>query len=216
MKVLVVEDQEELRESIVDLLNDEHYVVDTAEDGEEGLYKALNWDYDCILLDIMMPKMHGYEVLQALRKEKATPVLILTARDALEDKVFGLDNGADDFLVKPFEVDELLARIRSIRRRSAREVAPIHQAAGVTIDLNRKEVSQGEKLVDLTGKEYAFVELMFHQKGKVVTREYLYEHLFDEEDESLSNLLDVYIYKLRKKLGKDFIKTKRGQGYLLE
>lgn len=214
----MVEDERGIREGLVDILEDENYIVDAVGDGELGLYRALNWDYDCVLLDIMLPKMHGYDVLRSLRKKKQTPVIILTARDALEDRVFGLDQGADDFVVKPFEIDELLARVRSVRRRSSSssQKAPSIQIGQISIDTNRKIVELDGEIVELTAKEYAFIEIVVHQKGKVVSKDYLLERLCSDEGETESNLLDVYVYKIRKKLGKDFIKTKRGQGYLIE
>ena len=216
MKILVVEDNEDLRSSLVAVLQDELYAVDTAEDGEVGLYKAMNWDYDCIICDVMMPIMDGFTMINKLRDHKQTAVLFLTAKDAVEDRIYGLDSGADDYITKPFDIDELLARVRSLIRRTGASVNPVVTIGSLSFDLNKKTVSQNEQEIELTGKEFTFAELMLHQKGKVVSRDYLYEHLFDEDDESLSNLLDVYIYKLRKKLGKDFIKTKRGQGYIVE
>ena len=216
MKLLIIEDNPDLRETLKEIFEDENYSVDTAEDGEVGLYKATNWDYDCIICDVMMPVMDGFTVINKLRTSKDTPVLFLTAKDTTEDRVYGLDSGADDYVVKPFEIDEVLARVRSLIRRGHSSLSPILEHKNLSIDTNKKLISKNGEVVDLTAREYAFAELMLYQKGKIVTRDFLYEHLFDEDDESLSNLLDVYIYKVRKKLGKDFIKTKRGQGYIVD
>jgi two-component system OmpR family response regulator len=215
MKVLVVEDEEDLRATLRQALEEEGYAVDHTGDGAEGLYKAENWDYDAILLDVMLPGMDGWEILARLRKKKPTPVLMLTARDGVKDRVKGLDGGADDYLIKPFDLHELLARVRSLIRRSSGVADPVLTIDGVSINTASRTLLHEGKPVDLTAREYALVEYLALQQGKVVTRTTLYEHLFDEEDESLSNLLDVHICNVRKKLGKDFIQTRRGHGYCI-
>ncbi len=215
MRILIVEDEPDLIDALSRTLREEGYAVDTAEDGEEGLYKAKTWDYDAILLDIMLPKLDGLGLLEELRKSKATPVLLLTARDTVDDRVQGLDSGADDYLVKPFELSELLARLRALIRRSTGTASPQINIGEVTIDTASKSILKEGEEVNLTAREYALVEMLALNRGKLVTRTTLYEHLFDENEDSLSNLMDVYVSNVRKKLGKDFITTKRGQGYLI-
>ena len=216
MRLLVVEDEPDLLESVMQALRDEGYAVDGAPDGEEGLYKAENYDYDAILLDIMLPKIDGYELLRRLRRTKKTPVLMLTARDALRDRVKGLDRGADDYVVKPFEVPELLARVRAVIRRSAQAAQSVLEIGDVAIDTAARTVSLKGQPVTITAREYALLEFLALHRGKLVTRTMLYEHLFDENESTLSNLLDVHVSNLRKKLGHDFITTRRGLGYCIE
>jgi len=216
MRVLVVEDQDDLREVVAETLREESFAVDESPDGEEGLYKALNWDYDLVVLDVMMPVLDGWQVLQKLRKEKQTPVLMLTALDQVRDKVKGLNHGADDYLAKPFDLKELVARVRAVIRRNGGEHRPEVSVGRVTINTTSKTLRYDEKEVEVTAREYAMAELMIQHRGEVVSRDFLYDHLFDENDESMSNMLDVYVYKLRQKFGKDFIKTRRGQGYLVD
>jgi len=216
MRILVIEDESDLCETIVETLREEGYAVDFSGDGEEGLYKALQWDYDAVLLDIMLPKLDGWEVLEALRKKKQVPVMMLTARDGVEDRIRGLDHGADDYLPKPFDLSEMLARTRAIARRSVGQASTVLNIGDVSIDTAAREVSIDGEVVELTAREYALTELFFRRVGEVVTRQYIYDHLFDENEDSLSNMLDVYIYKLRQKLGKDFIQTMRGHGYIVK
>ena len=216
MRVLVVEDQDDLREVVAETLREESFAVDESADGEEGLYKALNWDYDIVVLDVMMPVIDGFEVLEKLRKEKQTPVLMLTALDQVRDKVKGLNYGADDYLAKPFDLKELVARVRAVMRRKGGDHRPEVTVDNVTINTTAKTLRLGNKEVEVTAREFAMAELMIKHCDEVVTRDFLYDHLFDENDESMSNMLDVYVYKLRQKLGKNFIKTRRGQGYIVE
>lgn len=192
------------------------YSVDTAADGREGLYKAQSWDYDAIVLDIMLPLMDGWKVLTELRKAKSTPVLMLTARDAVPDRIRGLDLGADDYLVKPFVLSELVARVRALIRRAAGKPQSVITIGEVRIDTAGRTVSQRGEVVNLTGKEYSLVEFLALHLGELVTRTMLYDHLFDEHDESMSNLIDVYVSNVRRKLGHDLITTRRGQGYMIE
>ena len=216
MRILVVEDEPDLLASLARALRDEGYAVDTAPDGEEGLYKAENADYDAIVLDVMMPKMDGWTVLAKLRKSKKTPVLMLTARDQLRDRVKGLDGGADDYVLKPFDLEEVFARIRSLIRRAADKASNVIEIGKVKIDTALKQVSVGKQAIELTAREYQLVEFLALHRGKVVTRTELYEHLFDEDDATLSNLLDVHVSNVRKKVGADFITTRRGHGYCIE
>lgn len=215
MRLLITEDEADLRQALVMALTDEGYAVDTAGDGEEGLYKALEWDYDVIILDIMMPRMDGWTVLKKLREEKSTPVLILTARGELDDRVKGLDLGSDDFLVKPFEIAELTARLRALIRRSAGKASPRLSFQTLEIDTAQKRASVAGRPVRLTALEYSLVEYLMMHRDRVVSRTELYEHLFDETDDSLSNVLDVHICNVRRKLGGRYIQTRRGQGYLI-
>jgi two-component system OmpR family response regulator len=216
MRVLAVEDEPDLLSSLMKALREDGYAVDGAPDGEEGLFKAESYDYDAIVLDIMLPGIDGWELLQRLRKTKKTPVLMLTARDAVRDRVRGLDTGADDYLVKPFELAELLARLRALIRRAASQAESRLKIGDVVIDTAARTVSRrGEEIV-LTAREYSLLEYLALHRGKLVTRTMLYDHLFDENDSTLSNLLDVHVFNLRKKLGHDFITTRRGHGYCIE
>ena len=216
MRILIVEDEPDLLRSLAQALREEGYAVDTAADGEDGFYKAENYDYDAVVLDVMLPKLDGWEILKRLRKIKKTPVLMLTARDQTRDRVRGLDSGADDYLVKPFDLSELFARLRAVIRRSANKTTNEIQIGDVKIDTAARNVLLKEKPVELTAREYALVEFMVLHRGEVVTRTQLYEHLFDENDDTFSNLLDVHVSNVRKKLGAEFIVTRRGHGYCIE
>jgi two-component system OmpR family response regulator len=216
MRVLIVEDEPDLLGSLLQAVREDGYAADGAADGEEGLYKAQSYEYDAVLLDIMLPGMDGWEVLRKLRETKKTPVLMLTARDAVRDRVKGLDTGADDYVVKPFDIDEVLARLRALIRRAASEAQPRLQLGHVRIDLSARIVERDGQPVALTAREYALLEFLALRRGKLVTRTMLYEHLFDENDDTLSNLLDVHVSNLRKKLGHDFVTTRRGHGYSID
>ena len=187
MRLLVVEDEPDLRDSLAQALREDGYAVDTAAEGEDGLYKAESTDYDAVLLDIMLPAIDGWEVLRRLRRTKKTPVLMLTARDAVRDRVRGLDTGADDYLVKPFDLSELLARVRALIRRSASQPQARLELGEVVLDTAARTVSRNGEEVSLTAREYALVEFLALHRGKVVTRSMLYDHLFDENDFTLSN-----------------------------
>ncbi len=216
MRLLVVEDEPDLLAALSKALREEGYAVDEAEDGEEALFKAEATDYDGIVLDVMLPRMNGMEMLKRLRKTKKTPVLMLTARGALDERVRGLDLGADDYLPKPFDLAEVFARLRSIIRRSAGEARNVIQLGPVKVSMRLKVVSLNGEPVTLTAREYSLVEFLALRHGSVVSRTQLYEHLFDENEDSLSNLLDVHVSNVRKKLGHDFIVTRRGHGYSIE
>lgn len=215
MRLLIVEDEADLRVALTMSLEEDGYVIDSAEDGEEGLYKALNWDYDVIILDIMMPKMDGWEVLEKLRPQKNTPVLILTARGAIDDRVKGLDLGSDDFLVKPFDMAELSARLRALIRRAAGKTTTVLTYRGLELDTAKKTVHVDNSAVQLTALEYSLVQFLLMHHDTVVSRTDLYEHLFNEDDDSLSNVLDVHVCNARRKLGGSYIKTRRGLGYTI-
>jgi two-component system OmpR family response regulator len=216
MRLLVIEDDSALRQSLAATLREENYAVDTAADGEEGAYKARYGGYDAILLDLMLPRLDGWQVLARLRPECRTPVLMLTARDAVTDRVKGLNEGADDYLTKPFDIDELLARIRALIRRAAGRTHPVLAIGEVSVDTALRRVMRDGVEIALTAREYALLEYLAVHRSEIVTRTMLYEHLFDEDDSTLSNLLDVHVSNLRKKLGRDLIVTRRGHGYCIE
>ena len=216
MRVLIVEDEPRLLRSLAKALREEGYAVDTADAGDDGLFKAENYDYDAVVLDVMLPRLDGWQLLERLRQRKQTPVLMLTARDATRDRVRGLDTGADDYLVKPFDLTELLARLRALIRRAAGQARSQLEVHGVVIDTRARTVTRAGQPVTLTAREYAILEYLALHRGEVVTRTALYEHLFDEGDDTLSNLLDVHVFSIRKKLGAELITTRRGQGYSVE
>ncbi|MEN9734837.1 MAG: hypothetical protein RLZ45_2832 [Verrucomicrobiota bacterium] len=216
MRLLVVEDDPRLLKSLTRALREAGYAVDSAADGTEGLFKAESADYDVILLDVMMPGLDGWSVLDRLRKKKSTPVLLLTARGATSDRVRGLDAGADDYLPKPFDLPELLARVRALIRRSTGQSTSRLELGDVVLDMRSKTVELAGRPIPLTPREYAILEYLALHRGEVVTRSTLYEHLFDESEDTLSNLLDVHVFSIRKKLGAEVIVTRRGQGYLVE
>lgn len=215
MRVLIVEDELDLQRGLARALRDEGYAVDATDNGADGLFNATNTDYDAIVLDVMLPRLDGWEVLARLRRKKKTPVLMLTARDQSRDRVKGLDTGADDYVVKPFDLAELLARLRALIRRTTNQTSNRLELGAVTVDTAARIVSLRGQPVELTAREYALVEFLALHRGEVVTRTQLYEHLFDENESSLSNLLDVHVSNVRKKLGAEFITTRRGHGYCI-
>jgi len=216
MRILVIEDERELLSAIARALREEGYAVDESLDGEDGLFKATSWEYDAIVLDLMLPQRDGWNLLASLRQQKKTPVLILTARDSVDDRIRGLDAGADDYLVKPFALTELLARLRALIRRANGQADPIIQIGDVAIDTRARTVTRRGTAIFLTAREYALVELLALHRGRLVTKTQIYDHLFDENDDTLSNLVEVHVMHIRKKLGRDFITTRRGQGYLVD
>ncbi|MFO0959505.1 MAG: response regulator transcription factor [Isosphaeraceae bacterium] len=217
MRVLVIEDEPDLLDALAQSLREEGYAVDRASEGIDGLYKAESYDYEAIVLDVMMPGMSGLQILRRLReRQRRTPVLILTARDGVEDRVQGLDAGADDYLVKPFDLNELLARLRALIRRSVGLAAPAIRIDGVEIDTTTRTITLDGRPVPMTAREYALVELLAHYRGRLITRAMIYDRLFGEEDDTFSNVVEVHVSHIRKKLGKDFIVTRRGQGYLID
>ena len=221
MKILIVEDDLDLSRSLTKLLKTQKYSTDAAYDGEEALDFLAVSDYDLLLLDVMMPKMDGFAFLREIRAQgKQIPVLMLTARDALEDRVTGLDTGADDYLVKPFEFEELLARIRALLRRRQPQVTTNRiQIADIELDLSQKQVYRGGEMVDLTSKEYQLFEYLASHQGQVISREQIREHIWSFDYEGESNIIDVLIKNLRRKLdaGREgsIITTKRGLGYVI-
>jgi DNA-binding response OmpR family regulator len=220
MKVLLVEDHKPLARSLKQGLEEDGFAVDLAADGEEGDYKARTSLYDLIILDLMLPKVDGLTLLQNWRKNNvSTHVLILTAKGDLNDKVRGLDLGADDYLTKPFEVDELLARARALIRRKHDVKSPVIRIHDLEIDTSARNVKRSGQRIHLTPREYALLEFLAFHQGKVVTRPMIWEHLYDEDDENTSNVVDVYIRYLRNKVDRGFnpplILTRWGEGYLL-
>jgi len=207
MRILIVEDEPDLLASLAQALREEGYAVDTADNGPDGLFNAEGTDYDAIILDVMLPGLDGWELLRRLRRTRKTPVLMLTARDQSRDRVRGLDTGADDYVVKPFDLAEVFARLRA---------TSFIDLGAVQINTAARTVSLRDQPVELTAREYSLVEFLALHRGQVVTRTRLYEHLFDENESSLSNLLDVHVSNVRKKLGAEFIVTRRGHGYCIE
>lgn len=220
MRVLLVEDEVELNNIIAKRLKKEHYGVDQCFDGEEAWDYIEFTEYDVIILDIMLPKIDGIEVLKRIRNQKKdTPVLMLTAKDTTEDRVNGLDSGADDYLVKPFAFDELLARLRVLLRRKSGHSSNTLEVANVTLDLDKKTVKRGETEITLSSKEYAILEYMMQNQGVVLSRETIEQHIWNYDYVGGSNIVDVYIRYLRVKIDKEYkpklIHTIRGLGYVL-
>ncbi len=220
MRLLIVEDYRPLRESLAKGLREESFAVDATGDGEEGLWYARGNDYDVIILDLMLPGLDGLSILQKLRAEgRQSHVLILTAKDTLDDRLTGLDLGADDYLVKPFAFQELLARVRALLRRSYRTKNPLVEVQDLRIDLTLQRVWRGGVEVGLTPREYALLEYLAMRAGAVVSRTDIWEHVYEFNSSVSSNVVDVYVGYLRKKIerpdGPSLISTIRGRGYRL-
>jgi DNA-binding response OmpR family regulator len=221
MRLLIVEDNRALLKSLSKGLREEGFTVDTAADGEEGLFLAEHNDYDTVILDLLLPKLDGRELLRVLRSGNIqTHVLVLTALDAIEETVRVLNSGADDFMTKPFCFDELLARVRALLRRKYQRKDPCLVIADLEIDTVARRVRRGGTEVALRPKEYALLELLAHHVGEVVPRAMIWEHLYDWQDESVSNTVDVFISRLRKKIDRPgflpLIQTVRGSGYRMK
>ena len=217
MRILVVEDEPDLADTLQKALREESFAVDLAIDGEEGLFKITDVPYDAAILDVMLPRMDGWLLLQNARNRGVrTPVLMLTARDLIEDRVRGLNLGADDYLVKPFALAELVARVHAIIRRAYGSAVPRLVLGDVVIDTAAKRVQRNGVAVDLTSREYAVFEILARSRGRLVTRAQLTEHLYDEDVDIASNVVDVHIAALRRKLGPELIRTRRGEGYIIE
>jgi two-component system OmpR family response regulator len=216
MRVLVVEDEPNLRRQLKTVLEQTGYVVDAASDGEEGHYLGANESYDAVVLDLGLPVMDGLTVLDRWRKDGLVmPVLVLTARDSWSDKVAGLDAGADDYLAKPFQVEELVARLRALIRRAAGKATSELTAGGVRLDGRSGRVTLNGEAVKMTAQEFKLLSYLMHHKGKVVSRTELIEHIYDQDFDRDSNTIEVFITRIRKKLGADLILTTRGLGYSL-
>ncbi|MBN9386657.1 MAG: response regulator transcription factor [Chloroflexi bacterium] len=221
MRVLLVEDNRRLSLSLKTSLIEEGYAVDTAYDGKEGLDLAVYTTYDVIILDVMLPGMNGLEVCQNLRRQAIkTPILLLTARDSVEDRVKGLDSGADDYLVKPFAMSELLARLRALLRREASSKSGLLQVGDLVIDPATHFVERNGQDIKLTAREYTLLEYFMRHPNQLITREMVENHLWNYEFESISNVVDVYVRRLRRKIDDPFedpkmLETVRGAGYRL-
>ena len=217
MRILVAEDEADLARTLRKALSEDGYAVDCTPNGDTALEKASVIPYDTILLDVMLPGRNGLEVLSALRARGIrTPVLILTARDGVDDKVRGLNVGADDYMTKPFALTELLARVRALIRRASPEPVNELVAGPLVVDTCARVVRQHGTAIDLTAREYAILELLARRKGRVVTRSAIYDHVYNEGEDTLSNVVDVFIAALRRKLGADVIRTRRGHGYIID
>jgi two-component system OmpR family response regulator len=221
LRILVIEDYAPLRAAVVQALREDGHSVDEVADGADGLAHALTLDYDALILDVQLPGLDGFEVLrQVRRRERPSQVLLLTARDKVEDRVHGLDLGADDYLPKPFAMEELLARVRALVRRAYARPSPVVRVGHLEIDTSRHAVLADGEPVELTAREYALLEYLSMRAGQVVSRTEIWEHLYDEHSEASSNVVDVYVGYLRKKLerpgGPKLIQTRRGEGYVLE
>jgi len=214
MKVLLIEDDKKIAGFIKNGLNELDYRVDIASDGEEGVYLAQTNDYDIMIVDWMLPKKSGIDVIKEIKKTKNTPALILTAKRDLGDKIEGL-NVADDYLTKPFEFVELIARLKALYRRSHNINDNILRVKNIELNPDTKEVKKDEKRVDLTAKEFEFLKYLMINKNKVVTTDMINNNLWENGEEIKSNVVNVYLSNLRKKLGKDLIQTRRGMGFVL-
>jgi two-component system, OmpR family, response regulator len=221
MRLLIVEDDARIRNFLVRGLSEEGFAVDTAADGDDGVFKADDPAYDLIILDVMLPRKDGWEILRSLqRRAERPPVLVLTAKDDVADRVRGLDGGADDYLVKPFSFEELLARLRALLRRPRQSTAWVLRIGPLTVDRAMRRVRWDEQKVELSAREFQILEYLAQHPGHVVTRTRVYEHVWNEQMEPMSNTIDVHVKEIRRKLAAagatNVIATVRGAGYRLE
>ena len=221
MRLLLVEDEPKVARFIERGMREAHYAIDVASDGDAGLALAMLHDYDLVILDVMLPVRNGFEVLAALRAaQRPFRVLMLTARDSVEDRVRGLDGGADDYLVKPFAFAELLARVRALLRRSAPEEPLSLRVADLALDVRTRKVTRNGRSLTLTPREFGVLEYLMRHRGEVVSRTALTEHVWDQHFDSMTNVVDVTLYHLREKVDREFptplIHTVRGVGYMLK
>ena len=220
MRILIVEDEAKMPSYLRQGLTEASYTVDIATNGRDGLFLALHEAFDLVVLDVMLPELDGFEVLRRLREQKSTPVLLLTARDTVDDKVAGLELGADDYLPKPFAYAEFLARIRSLLRRAPRSVRDTLQIADLEVDLIRRRVRRGDTRIDLTAQEFALLQLLAEREGEVLTRTFITSQIWDMNFDSDTNVVDAAIKRLRAKIDNAYehklIHTIRGMGYVLE
>lgn len=217
MKILIVEDQNELRELVKNFLGDYGYVVDEAEDGEEGYHKINMNSYDCLILDINLPKLDGLEIAKKVRKEgKSVPIIMLTARSEIYDKIEGFDNGADDYITKPFDMKELLARVEAVLRRTQKEQTLLLKFREYEVLPKENLLKKEGEEIQLTNKEMGILEYLLHKKGEIVSAEELLEHVWDSEVDMFSDTIKTHIKTLRRKLDpkKKYIQTVRGKGYM--
>lgn len=216
MRLLIVEDDPNLRKQIKEALQDSGYTVDSTSDGEEGHFLGDTEPYDAVVLDLGLPKLDGLSVLEKWRKSKKTfPVLILTARDRWSEKVAGFDAGADDYVTKPFQMEELLARLRALIRRSAGHASSNIEYGPLKLDMKSNKLFVNGSKIKLTSHEYKIIEYFLHHQEKIISRTELIEHIYDQDFDRDSNTIEVFIGRLRKKLGLDILKTERGYGYRL-
>ena len=221
MRILIVEDERHLAKILKKGLEENGFIVDMCHEGEEGLYMAETYPFDAILLDILLPKMDGLSILNRLRaKNIGVPVLMLTAKGELEDRVKGLNTGADDYIVKPFDFQELLARLNAVIRRSSNKASPVISIDDLTINMHLKTVTRSGKEIQLSTKEYSLLEYLVLNSGRVISRTELTEHMYDTDFDLDSNVIDVYVNYLRNKIDKGFgrqlVRTVRGAGYVLK
>jgi len=221
LRVLVVEDEKQVLNFVKKGFKEHGFSVDTANDGREGFFLATGESYDCIVLDIMLPKLDGYEMVEQLRKKGIkTPVIFLTAKDTVEDKVKGLELGGDDYLVKPFSFSELLARVRALMRRGKEEKKAYYQEGNLVLDISKRVVKRGKSIISLTPTEFTLLQYLLEHKGEVVTRTMISENVWGYDFDSMTNVIDVHMTNLRKKVDttgeKPLIHTLRGVGYVLE
>ena len=220
MRILLVEDEPDAARMLKKGLREQSYAVDVATDGEAGAYQAFVNDYDLIILDIMLPRKDGFAVCREIRATPSSvPILMLTARDAVQDRIAGLDTGADDYLTKPFEFHELLARMRALLRRRQALRPEIIRVADLVIDTRARMVKRNNRQLKMTAKEYALIEYLAHRAGEVVGRADIAEHVWDESFDPFSNLIEVYVQRLRRKIDEGqtlkLLRTRRGEGYVL-
>lgn len=222
MRILIIEDEESLAKNISDILTKEGYLTEIAPDGEQGLEKGLSGDFNLIVLDILLPKLNGYEVLRELRRQKNdTPVLILTIKNSVENRVEGLDSGADDYLIKPFAIPELLARIRTLLRRNSQDKTSTLEADSLILDTIKREATIDGNNLNLTPKEYSILELLLYNKNRVLSRLSIAEYVWGDNFDlfNMTNFVDVHIKNIRKKIDeysdKKIIKTVRGIGFIV-
>ena len=220
MRILVIEDEPKLADYLKKGLSEQSHVVDLARDGVNGLHLALEGNHDLIVLDVMLPGVDGFGILASVRARKDTPILMLTARDAVEDRVRGLEGGADDYLVKPFAFSELLARVQALLRRGRSQEPTVFRLADLELDLARRKVARGGQRLDLTAKEFNLLALLLRRQGQVLSRTTLAEQVWDMNFDSDTNVIDVAVRRLRSKLDDPFeaklLHTVRGMGYVLE
>jgi two-component system copper resistance phosphate regulon response regulator CusR len=220
LRILLVEDEPAAAQMLAKGLREQGYAVDIAMDGEDGAYKATISNYNLLILDVLLPLKDGFEICQEIRSAgSSTPILMLTARDTVEDRITGLDCGADDYLTKPYEYRELLARVRALLRRGPKPYYDLIEVADLRVDMKARTVSRGGRAIELTAKEYAILECLARKRGELVTREEISEQAWDENFDPFSNLIEVYMLRLRRKIDAGhelkLIRTRRGEGYVL-